>query len=142
MTVATIFVDTNVLLYAFDKSAGRKCAVADARLRSLWAENSGVLSLQVLNEFFFNAVRKLSDRGIPWARDIVREYSAWLGKPATIDTSLRAMELMESARLSFWDALVVASAAENGATVLLSEDMQHGQIIAGVRIENPFRDVQ
>lgn len=132
------FVDTNILLYAFDSAAGTKSEIATARLSALWNEENGVLSLQVLNEFFANAVRKLPGSSVGWARAVVREYSVWLGLAPDFGTTLRAIELAESARLAFWDALIVAAAIENGATTLLTEDLKHGQDIAGVRIENPF----
>ncbi|MGB0129113.1 MAG: PIN domain-containing protein [Rhodocyclaceae bacterium] len=138
MTTGRTFVDTNILFYAFDAAAGLKSEIAAARLKALWNDGSGVLSLQVLHEFFANAVRKLPGKGSGWARDIVREYSTWLGSAADFGTTLRAMELVENRRLAFWDALIVAAAIDNGATTLLSEGLTHGQLIAGVRIENPF----
>lgn len=138
MSRGRTFVDTNILLYAFDTAAGFKSEIATARLSALWNEESGVLSLQVLNEFFANAVRKLPRKNVGWARGIVREYSVWLGLAPDFGMTLRAIELAESTRLAFWDALIVAAAIENGATTLLTEDLNHGQVIAGVRIENPF----
>lgn len=138
MTRGSTFVDTNILLYAFDAAAGVKSDIATARLSALCNEQSGVLRLQVLNEFFANAMRKLPGSSIGWAREVVREYGVWLGLAPEFDTTSRAIELVESVRLSFWDALIAAAAIENGATTLLSEDLNHQQVIAGVRIENPF----
>lgn len=135
------FVDTNVLIYAYDSQAGAKQQRAQQRLSALWESNTGVLSVQVLQEFFNNATRKLRDPlGLAKAREIIRLYREWVLVPATPEQVLAATELMESYRLSFWDSMIVAAAEAADATVLLSEDMSHGQVIAGIRIENPFRD--
>jgi len=138
MTVLT-FVDTNVLIYAHDAQAGRKGEIAAAELRTLWDSGEGVVSVQVLQEFFVNALRKLHPP-VPVAqlREILRVYRVWVRTPTSPATVLRATEIMELAAVSFWDSLIVAAAEESGAGVLLSEDLQHGQVIAGVRVVNPF----
>lgn len=140
MSAERVFVDTNVLYYAYDRYAGAKRDRARQQLDALWDEDRGALSLQVLQEFFYNCVRKLTQpNALGLAREALSAYRPWLRASTSLDTVLRATQLMEVARLSFWDALIVASAAEAGAATLLTEDMNHGQIIAGVRIENPFR---
>jgi predicted nucleic acid-binding protein len=124
------FVDSNILLYAHDLDANEKQSVAEGVLSELWASRSGVLSPQVLQEFYVNATRKL-------AKPLARPFANWC-----IDTTpaevLSAFRIEREARISFWDALICASALKAGATVLLSEDMNAGQKIAGLRIENPF----
>jgi predicted nucleic acid-binding protein len=133
------FVDTNILIYAHDRDAGRKGEIAAARIRELWDTEQGVLSVQILQEFFVNATRKIANPlPLPTAREVLRVYRPWVRREATADTVLRATELMELAQLSFWDALIVAAAEEAGAKTLLSEDLNDGQVIAGVKILNPF----
>jgi predicted nucleic acid-binding protein len=140
MSAERVFVDTNVLYYAYDRYGGAKRERARRHLDMLWEEDRGVLSLQVLQEFFYNCVRKLAEpNALALAREALGLYRPWLRHTTTLDTVMRATQIMELAQLSFWDALIVASAAEAGAATLLTEDMNHGQIISGVRIENPFR---
>lgn len=135
------FVDTNVLIYAYDNQAGAKQRRAQQRLSALWDSGAGVLSVQVLQEFFNNATRKLRDPlALAKAREVVRLYREWVVVPATPEQVLAATELMESYRLSFWDSMIVAAAEAADAVVLLSEDLSHGQTIAGLRVENPFRE--
>lgn len=134
------FVDTNILLYAHDRHAGIKQLQAAALLTRLWDQRIGVLSTQVLQEFFVNVVRKLKPTmPIPQARELIRLYSNWVLHDTGPDQVLRATEIMELANFSFWDSLVIAAAEKSGAAILYSEDMQHGQQIAGLTITNPFR---
>ncbi len=132
------FVDTNVLIYAHDVDAKAKREIAKGVLGELWSERTGALSLQVLQEFYVNVTRKipspLSKRA---ARPVVESYSAWCIEttPAEIATAFR---VEDDCRIGFWDALIVAAAIKCGATRILSEDLNAGQTIAGIRIENPF----
>jgi predicted nucleic acid-binding protein len=133
------FVDTNVLVYAFDRSETDKQARAQALLEELWASRMGSLSTQILQEFYVVATRKfeppMSRRA---AREIVAVYAAWPLIQVDLPLIVTASQLEERHRLSFWDALVVEAAIRAGATRLLSEDLQAGRVIGGVRIENPF----
>jgi predicted nucleic acid-binding protein len=133
------FVDTNVLAYAHDRSETRKQPVAQARLEELWRERTGVLSTQVLQELYVVATRKLATP-IPrtTARRIVALYAEWPVVQVDVPLILAASDLEERHTLSFWDALVVEAARRAGATRLLTEDLQAGRRIAGVRVENPF----
>jgi predicted nucleic acid-binding protein len=134
------FVDSNVLIYAHDRDAGPKRELARELFGRLWSEHAGVLSVQVLQEFFVTVTRKLqSPIARAQAREVVRAYAPWVVSPTTPGTVLRATELSEASGIDFWDALIVASAEEAGAEILYSEDLNHGQLIAGVRIVNPFR---
>ncbi len=138
MTART-FVDTNALIYAHDAQAGHKGEVATAALRTLWESGEGAVSVQVLQEFFVNALRKLHPPfPIAQLREILRVYRVWVRTPTSPDTVLRATEIMELASVSFWDSLIVAAAEEAGDGFLLTEDLQHGQTIAGVQVVNPF----
>lgn len=132
------FVDTNVLIYAHDSDAKSKREVARHILAELWSSRTGVLSMQVLQEFYVNVTRKIA---VPLpksaAREIASSYAIWCIEitPAEI---LSAFQIEDQSRIGFWDALIVASAIKCGASRILSEDLNAGQMIAGVRIENPF----
>jgi predicted nucleic acid-binding protein len=133
------FVDTNILIYAHDASEQVKQPIARAVLDELWAERAGVVSTQILQEFYHTATRRLDPTmSRAEAREIVDAYSAWPVVILDPTLILAATVVEEGHQLSFWDALVVEAARVAGAERVLSEDMNHGQIIAGVRIENPF----
>lgn len=132
------FVDTNVLIYAHDVDAKGKHHAARAILAELWSERSGIVSVQVLQEFYVNATRKIA-HPLPKesGRLVVSTYAVWCidTTPAEISTAFR---IEDESRIGFWDALIVASALKSGAARILSEDLNAGQMIAGIRIENPF----
>ena len=135
---AEIFVDTNVLIYAHDVDAGPKHEIARGILRDLWDRRAGVLSTQVLHEFYVNVTRKIATpMSKPSARAIVDSYTIWCVNTTAAEISA-AFRIEDEAGIGFWDALIVAAARKAGAARILSEDLNPGQIIAGVRIENPF----
>jgi len=132
------FVDTNVLIYAHDVDSQSKHAVAKDILRELWSERTGVLSMEVLQEFYVNVTRKIrSPLPKDSARLVVSSYSIWCMETTPAELSV-AFRIEDKSRIGFWDALIIAAAAKSGATLLLSEDLNPGQKIAGLRIENPF----
>jgi predicted nucleic acid-binding protein len=135
---AKTFVDTNVLIYAHDVDAKAKHEVAKSVLRELWSERSGVLSMQVLQEFYVNVTRKIAKPlAKAEARLVVNSYSIWCVE--TTHTEIAdAFRIEDESRIGFWDALIVASAAKSGTVRILSEDLNAQQRIAGIRIENPF----
>ena len=134
-----VFVDTNILIYAHDIDAGPKRTVAAAVIQDLWATQCGVLSTQVLQEFYVNVTRKIRSPVLAAAaREIVRVYCVWQVEVIEPDMILRASEIAEHHQLSFWDALSVTTALHGHATKVLSEDLHPGQRIEGVLIENPF----
>jgi predicted nucleic acid-binding protein len=133
------FVDANVLVYAFDASAGAKRAAAGRLLERLWEAGTGCLSVQVLQEFFVTVTRKVAQPlTIDEAAERIREFAAWNVFAPGADDVLAAISLQKQARLSFWDAMVVEAAAESGCQVLWTEDLSDGQLLRGVRIRNPF----
>jgi predicted nucleic acid-binding protein len=133
------FVDSNVLIYAHDIDAGRKHDVAKAVLRDLWAERAGVLSTQVLQEFYVNATRKLKKPlARQEARSVVETYAAWCVEGISPADVSAAFQIEDRARIGFWDALILAVAIRSGARRVLSEDLNAGQKIAGLTIHNPF----
>jgi predicted nucleic acid-binding protein len=139
---AKTFVDTNVLIYAHDVDAKAKHDTAQSVLHDLWSQRAGVLSVQVLQEFYVNVTQKIA---LPLSKDtarlVVNSYAIWCTEttPAEIAAAFR---IEDEARIKFWDALIVASAAKSGAVRILSEDMNDQQVIAGVRIENPFAQIR
>jgi predicted nucleic acid-binding protein len=135
---ARTFVDTNVLIYAYDVDAANKHEIAKGILRELWSERAGSLSTQVLQEFYVNVTRKIAaPLSRPSARAIVDSYAVWCFDTTPAENSA-AFRIEDEARISFWDALIVAAARKAGAARILSEDLNAGQTISGVRIENPF----
>jgi predicted nucleic acid-binding protein len=139
MTDERVFVDTNVLVYAYDLDAGTKHVAARAILSALWEDRRGAISTQVLQEFYVTVTRKLPRQlARREARDIIGTYGAWpVHLPEAADV-VAASELEERHRLSFWDALVVVSAQRSGATTLCSEDLQDGRRFGTLVVTNPF----
>jgi len=133
------FVDANVLVYAFDSSAGRKQAAARQLLERLWNSGTGHLSVQVLQEFFVTVTRKVArPLSIDEATERVREFALWRVFAPTAEDVLGAIGLQQQARLSFWDAMIVRAAAESGCDLLWTEDLGDGQLLRGVRVQDPF----
>jgi predicted nucleic acid-binding protein len=135
-----VFVDTNVLVYADDLDAGDKRAVAQTTLRDVIVGRTGVVSTQVLQEYFVVATRKLGVAPAP-ARRKVELLSSLDVVRVDVPAILGAIDLHRLHAISFWDALIVECAAAAGCGRILSEDLQHGWAVRGVRVENPFRGV-
>jgi len=137
------FVDTNILMYAHDSSAGAKHDRAKAIVEELWRDRTGVLSTQVLQELAVNLRRKA---GRPLdakaAREIVADYLTWQVVVNGGDSILEALDLEGRYQISFWDALVVQAAQASGAEVLYSEDLSDGQKYGAVRVTNPLREIE
>jgi predicted nucleic acid-binding protein len=134
------FIDTNILIYAYDVDAGVKHRVAAALLKQLWEEETGVLSTQVIQEFYVNVTRKIPSPLTPaQARGLISVYFAWTVVINGTETIRRASEIEERYRLSFWDALIVAAAVQADVDQVISEDLKAGETFEGVRIVNPFR---
>ena len=137
------FVDTNILMYAHDSTAGVKHARAKATVEELWRARSGVVSTQVLQELCVNLRRKAGRPvDVKTTRAIVTDYLAWDVYINTGESILEALELEERYRISFWDALVVQAAEASGASVLYSEDLSDGQVYGPVRVINPLAQLR
>ncbi len=135
----TVFVDTNVLVYRKDASEPEKQSRAQEWMTHLWNEHAGRVSAQVLNEFYVTVTRKL-DPGLDeeTARGEVRPLFAWRPvstDPVVIETAWR---LCDRFHFAFWDGLIVAAALLSGCRYVLTEDLQDGQEVEGLRIVNPF----
>jgi len=136
---APCFLDTNVLVYAFDKSGSPKSRVSQQLIDTLMEQDALRTSTQVLQELFVLLTRKVPKPCTSAAAEgVLDSLAAW--PVVTIDyPAIRAaIALADQARISFWDALAVTAAARCGASVLYTEDLNPGQTILGVRISNPF----
>ncbi|MDE1953989.1 MAG: PIN domain-containing protein [Betaproteobacteria bacterium] len=134
---ARSFIDTNVLLYADAGDAGDKQKLAVALIRSHMVEASGVVSTQVLQEFAAAGLRKL---GLPLelVRGRLEFFTGFEVISASPQAISQALDVRQRWNLSFYDALIVQAAQASGCTELLTEDLQAGATIAGVRVVNPF----
>ena len=132
------FLDTNVLVYFVDEDEPEKQEVARGLVQEHLVAGSGMISVQVLREFY-SAARKLR-RPLSGekAREAVGYFAVFSPLPEDAGMVLRAVRRSQEAPLSYWDALIVEAALAGGADRLLTEDLQHGQEIGGLRIENPF----
>lgn len=134
-----VFVDTNIFVYADDRSAREKRARARDVLSELIRSRRAVVSTQIMQEYFVIAIKKLG-----LAPDRARTRVERLNRLDVViirpELVLGAIDLHRLHGLSFWDALVVRAAAAAGCIRVLSEDLQDGQLIDGVKIENPFRE--
>lgn len=139
-TIVPSFVDTNILVYAEDRDAGRKHEIARDLVLDLWnGEGGGVLSVQVLQELYVTLTRKLRRPFAPArAAEIVREYLTWRVVDNGADLLVAAMALQQRASLSLWDALIVEAAAVAGCDRLYSEDLNARQRFGSVEVVNPF----
>ena len=132
------FVDTNVLIYAYDLSAGARHERAKRLIAELWKSRRGALSVQVLQEFYVVGTRKLIQIAPADLRTILNDLALWrVHSPGAADV-LAAVDLHQRYQVSFWDAMVLQSAARLGCTVVWSEDLNSGQHYQGVRVMNPF----
>lgn len=138
---APVFVDTNVLVYAFDQSAGEKRDRAHSLLDRLWENMRGRLSVQVLQEFYVTVTQKVERPLEPEAAgEIVRDLSYWQIHAPVAEDVLGAIDLQQRYVLSFWDAMVLWSAQQLGCSTIWSEDLNEGQDFDGVGVVNPFRE--
>lgn len=137
---STFLVDTNVLVYAYDQNEPQKREIAIRLYRDLVASGIGALSVQILGEFFSATTRRLRPPlPIPDAIDAVTDlWLSWRVLDLVPQLVIEAMRGVESYKLSYYDALIWATAKHYGVPFLLSEDLNGGQVIDGVRIINPF----
>jgi predicted nucleic acid-binding protein len=133
------FLDTNVIVYAHDRSAGTKREVALELLSHLVLERKAALSVQVLQEFFVTTTLKIpAPISRDEARSIVADLSALRTHAPTSFDVLGAIDLQAKLKVSFWDAMIMRSATRLGCNVLWSEDLIPGQTYDGVVVRNPF----
>jgi predicted nucleic acid-binding protein len=135
------FLDTNIFVYSFDENAPRKSARATELIRQAVRSRNGIVSYQVVQEFFNVALRRFSD---PMTAAEAEQYLTTTFRPLMAVNSSAAMyaealRLHANHSLSWYDSVIIAAAIEGGAQVLYSEDFQHGKEFGNLRVENPFR---
>jgi predicted nucleic acid-binding protein len=133
------FVDTNILLYARDRAALAKQQRAAQWLDALSARELVVVNPQVLNEFAHNVLRKLKHISPDQLRELLEAMRPWCMAPIDGDTALHGLAIHLRYRFSFYDCTLLASAIAHGCDVFLSEDLRHDQLVADLRIVDPFR---
>ena len=135
------FVDTNILVYAHDRSAGVKHQRAQMLVQQLWDSGQGALSTQVLQELCINLRRKAGNPlPVDEVRLLLRDYSTWEVVTNTPESVLKALDIEMRYRVSFWDALILEAAEEAGASILYSEDLAAGQHYGAIQVVNPLLD--
>jgi len=139
MSEDKIFLDTNIVVYGYDRTAAAKHEIAKAILIDLWNSGHGMVSTQVLQEFFVSATRKIPKTlSAKEARGIVADFLGWEVVVVNGERILEAIEIHEKHRFSFWDSMILSAAISGGAGILYTEDLQNGFAIGGVTVRNPF----
>jgi predicted nucleic acid-binding protein len=133
------FLDTNIIVYAHDRSSGEKHKTAKEIMEYLWQSKKGVISVQVLQEFFVCVTKKIAKPLLLRNARMILEYlSSWDVVVNDKYITLKAIDLQEKYRFSFWDSLIIQAANQSQAGILFSEDLPDGQVVAGLKIINPF----
>ncbi len=136
-----IFLDTNIIVYAHDRSSGDKHADAREIMDYLWENRKGVISVQVLQEFFVCVTKKIfKPLPIKNARDILDYLSTWDVVANDKHITLKAIDIQERYQFSFWDSLIIQAAIQGQARIVLSEDLPGGQVVKDLKILNPFTE--
>lgn len=133
------FVDTNVVVYAHDIDAGTKHAQAKELIQTLWATQRGALSIQVFQEFYLNITRKVR-QPLPASVAIqhITDLGQWEVHTPNVSDVVAAIEIQQRYQISFWDALIIRSAAQLRCELIWSEDFNPGQLYEGLKVVNPF----
>jgi len=133
------FVDTNILIYAHDRTAGLKHERARQLVERLWTSGQGVLSTQVLQELCVNLRRKVANPiPVDEIRRLIQDYLSWEIVVNSPEAVIHALEIEVRYKTSFWDALILQAAEQSGAAVLYSEDLAGKQTFGTVRVVNPL----
>ena len=135
MPDSPVFLDSNIIIYAYSRTEPGKADIA----RRIIASGNVIISAQVINEFVSVTHKKLR-HSIEVIEKAVQEFLKFTRTvPISAETSLLAIRIAKEHRLAWYDSLIVASALENGCSILVSEDLQHGQVIEkSLTIINPF----
>lgn len=135
-----IFLDTNILVYAFDKDEKTKHEKAKIILADCWNQQSGILSTQILQEFYVSLTSKIPNKlSINEASEVIKELLSWTIYEIMTQDIITATEIQDQYGYSFWDSLVISMAQKSDAELLYSEDMQDGQKIGSLTIVNPLK---
>ena len=139
--MSKVFIDTNILIYSMDQFDPVKQKKCRAILKSLKNEQRGVISTQVMQEFYVAATKKLGAQPLT-VKDILNSFERFVTVIVAPAIIKEAIDCSIINRLSFWDALIVAAAESANCEKIWSEDLNDGQVIRGVRIENPLKAAQ
>jgi len=135
------FVDSNILVYAHDISAGTKRQLAKRLLEELWGSENGCMSVQVFQEFYETVTAKIKQPlSSDVASQVISSYSAWKIHALNVKNILDSIGIQQRYGISIWDAFIINSASQSGCAILWTEDLNDGQIYEGVRIQNPFKE--
>jgi predicted nucleic acid-binding protein len=137
MSGGKVFFDTNVLVYAQDLDAPHKRERSRQLMAEVAATGRGVISTQVLQEYYVTATRKLGVAPLA-AKSVVQSFRMFEIVQLSPELIEQAIDRSVLSQLSFWDALIVAASAASGCTTIYSEDLNAGQVIGGVKVVNPF----
>ena len=133
------FFDTNILVYCFDGTDQRKHEIASDLIIQAYKKGNGVISTQVLKEFYVTVTQKVSQKmNLDAAEQAIRDFALWRVVETSVSLILRAIKLQKQFKLSFWDSMIVVAAIVSKCSIIVSEDLQHDTIIEGTRIRNPF----
>lgn len=142
MSDSRTFVDTNVIVYAHDVTAGDKRSRAREIITDLWETDDGCLSIQVLQEVFVTLTTKVPrPLDSEAAATVIADLGRWTVHSPDPDDVLAAIKIQQGNQLSFWDSMIVRSAGSLGCEILYSEDLNPGQRYAGVTVHNPFTEL-
>lgn len=134
-----LFFDTNILVYAFDKSDKEKHTIASNLIKIAFENRNGSISTQVLQEFFVVTTQKIEKPlSINEARDTINDFSVWTVIDTNLPVIMQAIEVMKGHTLSFWDSLIICAAKVAGCSAIYTEDLSHKQVIENIRIINPY----
>lgn len=133
------FVDTNILVYCYNKTEPLKHQKAYLLLSHLWDSGNGALSIQVLQEFYVVVTQKVANRlSAETAMQVIEDLSNWKCHVPAIPDITAAIFIQQKNAISFWDAMIIGSAKKLGAEIVWSEDLNHNQLYEGIRVRNPF----
>lgn len=139
MREGKVFIDTNIIIYAYTVSSEERHKAAVKIIEDLWQSGLGVISTQVLQEFFAVVTTKIpKPLNVKSAKEIVKDLLKWEVIINDGESILEAIEIYQRHKYSFWDSMIIQAAVKGDAALLLSEDLIDGQVINGVRIKNPF----
>ena len=132
------FFDTNILIYSVDRDETVKSGPASELVETHLVRGNGAISVQVLREFYSASRRLGGPLSEEQAREMVDHFATFRTLSEDVGMVLGAARRTGELSISFWDALIVEAALKSGADRLFTEDLQHGQVIEGMRVENPF----
>lgn len=137
--IQRIFVDTNIFVYARDSSAGDKYSKAKQLVCNLWRLKEGCLSIQVLQELYVTLTKKIPNpMKSDTAASVVSDLGQWIVHSPETEDILQAINIQHKYGLSFWDSMIICSAARLNCEKILSEDLNAGQVYEGIKVINPL----